>query len=307
MPSSSDLQQVGTDTGSADLWVVTDRCGDSCSHANVPLYPHGDLTQAGQDVHLLYGDSRTGTHATGPIGTDTVGIAGMSVPDQYFAAIVDTNTTIPQTGSSGILGLGFPPISVIWRQLFATNMTWVIPPISKRWEASLEDSSAHWDHKSSFGDSTGHASSTSGSDKDRGTTDRSFVSPADSFATLGPFFTRLVTWEVLSRPLVVTSLQRDTFSLSETTGTLSLGELPLGLADEDLTWVPVRGYPPSQGGLPPPPDAPYEVYPLVWEIPVDDVYLDGVKLPRSTLSPPSISLSALIDTVRPDIVILHCS
>ena len=129
---------------------------------------------------------------------------------------------------------------------------------------------------------------------------------ATESSILGPFFTRLVTWEVLSRPLVVTSLQRDTFSLSETTGTLSLGELPFGLADEDLTWVPVRGYPPSQGGLPPPPDAPYEVYPLVWEIPIDDVYLDGVKLPRSTLSPPSISLSALIDTVRPDIVIFHC-
>lgn len=40
-----------------------------------------------------------------------------------------------------------------------------------------------------------------------------------------------------------------------------------------------------------------QVYPLVWEIPLDDVYFDGVKLPRSTLSPSSISLSALVDTV----------
>lgn len=31
---------------------------------------------------------------------------------------------------------------------------------------------------------------------------------------------------------------------------------------------------------------------------IDDVYLDGEKLPRSTLSPPGIALSALIDTVR---------
>lgn len=39
-----------------------------------------------------------------------------------------------------------------------------------------------------------------------------------------------------------------------------------------------------------------QVYPLVWEIAIDDVYLDGQKLPRSTLSSPSITLSALIDT-----------
>ncbi|TBU23468.1 acid protease [Dichomitus squalens] len=284
------------DTGSADLWVVTDQCGDSCVQANVPLYPHADLTPAGQDVQLLYGDSRTGTHATGPIGTATVGVAGMSIPDQYFAAIVDTNTTVLQTGSSGILGLGFPPISVIWRQLLSSNTTRVIPPIYKRWVAVPEDSPARQDHSSSSADSTGRADHTSGSQKSRVTTQQSFASPADSFSTLGSFFTRLVTWEILSRPLVVTSLQRDTFSLSETTGTLSLGGLPFGLTDEDLTWVPVRSYSPSQGGLPPPPDAPNEVYPLVWEIPVDDVYLDGTKLPRSMLSPASISLSALIDT-----------
>ena len=41
------------------------------------------------------------------------------------------------------------------------------------------------------------------------------------------------------------------------------------------------------------------MYPLAWEVALDDVYLDGVKLPRSTLSSSSISLSALIDTVSP--------
>ena len=41
------------------------------------------------------------------------------------------------------------------------------------------------------------------------------------------------------------------------------------------------------------------MYPLTWEIPLDDVYLDGVKLPRSTLSSPFITLSALIDSVSP--------
>ena len=36
---------------------------------------------------------------------------------------------------------------------------------------------------------------------------------------------------------------------------------------------------------------------MAWEIAVDDVYFDGTKLARSTLSPPSITLSALLDTV----------
>jgi phytepsin len=45
-------------------------------------------------------------------------------------------------------------------------------------------------------------------------------------------------------------------------------------------------------------DSPAKAYPIAWEIPVDDVFLDGMKLPRSQLSSSNISLSALIDTVR---------
>lgn len=68
------------------------------------------MTQTGLTVQLLYGDSHTGTHAFGPIVKDTVGIAGLSVKDLFLAAIVDTNTTTYETGSAGILGLGFPAI-----------------------------------------------------------------------------------------------------------------------------------------------------------------------------------------------------
>ena len=58
----------------------------------------------------MYGDSHTGTHASGPIGKDRAGLATLSVADQYFAAISDTNTTVLETGSAGIFGIGFPPI-----------------------------------------------------------------------------------------------------------------------------------------------------------------------------------------------------
>lgn len=60
------------------------------------------------NVDLRYGDSRTGTHASGAIGKDTVGIAGLILENQALASINDTDTLILETGSAGIFGLGFP-------------------------------------------------------------------------------------------------------------------------------------------------------------------------------------------------------
>ena len=39
-----------------------------------------------------------------------------------------------------------------------------------------------------------------------------------------------------------------------------------------------------------------QIYPLTWEIPIDDVFFNGQRLPRSALGPPNVSLSALVDT-----------
>ncbi|KAI8973093.1 acid protease [Trametes punicea] len=293
------LVQVGStltpliiDTGSSDLWLVSEECKDRCPATNVPLYTQTDLTSAGQTIRLLYGDSRTGTHASGVITKDTVSIAGLSVPDQYFAAILDTNTTVLQTGSAGILGLGFPPISLIWRQLWDSHLQQPTPALPKRSHPTATADNSMFPPTSERPDLLGARTKRQASP---------LLSPTDSFPTLGPLLTRLVAWKVLERPLVVATLQRDTISLSSNDGTLSLGALPFGLSDNQLTWASVRSYSVAEGGLPPPPDAPKEVrlravYPLVWEVPIDDVFLDGVKLPRSSLSSPSISLSALVDT-----------
>lgn len=85
--------------------------------------------------------------------------------------------------------------------------------------------------------------------------------------------------------------------LGGNTGQLTLGGLPQGVSNESLTWIGVRGYSATnESGLQ---GAPGETYPISWEIFLDDVYLDGVKLPRSTLGDSgAIQLSALIDTVR---------
>lgn len=99
---------VVLDTGSADLWVISDACTSNCSAQGVPLYPTATFQATGLDASLIYGDSRTGTHALGPIGKDTVGLAGLVMEGQYFAAVNNTNTSVSKTGSAGIFGLGFP-------------------------------------------------------------------------------------------------------------------------------------------------------------------------------------------------------
>jgi Eukaryotic aspartyl protease len=95
------------DTGSSDLWVVSDACKESACNG-LPLYPQASFQSANLDARLFYGDSTTGTHAFGEVGRDIVGVAGLSIKNQFFAAINDTNTTVLQTGSAGILGMGFP-------------------------------------------------------------------------------------------------------------------------------------------------------------------------------------------------------
>lgn len=124
-----------------------------------------------------------------------------------------------------------------------------------------------------------------------------------SFSSLGPFLSRLVAQSALAAPMVTIALQRDAVEVGGNLGMLAIGELPASVKNESLTWVQVRGYTPSEGGLTAPPDFPDELYPIAWEIPLDDVYFDGQKLAQSKLTT-NITLSALLDTVRD---ILHWS
>src|SRR5260221_1414278 len=97
------------DTGSSDLWVISDACNTTeCKATNMPVYPSADIQPAGGSVNLLYGDSLTGTHASGPDARDVIAVAGLSMPQQAFAAISDTNNPGVIYGLNGIFGLGFP-------------------------------------------------------------------------------------------------------------------------------------------------------------------------------------------------------
>jgi hypothetical protein len=80
-----------------------------------------------------------------------------------------------------------------------------------------------------------------------------------SFATKGPLLPRLILTGALASPIVSIFLQRDTVDIGGNQGLLSIGELPAGIAAEDLTWVPLRLYAAGEGGLPAPEDSPNEV------------------------------------------------
>ena len=81
----------------------------------------------------------------------------------------------------------------------------------------------------------------------------------DSWSISGPFMPRLIIQDLLARPMVVVSLQRDTIEVGGNLGMLSIGELPDGVNSSDLTWVPLRAYSSSMGGIPAPADSPSEV------------------------------------------------
>ncbi|KAH7909462.1 aspartic peptidase domain-containing protein [Hygrophoropsis aurantiaca] len=303
---------VVLDTGSSDLWVLSTACGAVCSSGKEPLYPLSTFHSTNLEAQLLYGDSMTGTHASGPIGFDTISLAGLVLENQYFAAINDTNTAVLETQSAGIFGLGFPLNSIVWNQVFLTQQSPAPPAKALRSTEDTPFSVANalrnlvikFFPKTHLNASTPSSTSSfpPSSQSSRANIKRQAASSMSnsaifsSYTTIAPFLPRLVALGLLALPMFTVTLQRDTIDIGGNQGTLSIGELPHTVQNASLTWVPVRGYPPSQSGLAPPVDSPNEVYPIAWEIPVDDVYFDGTKLPRSSLSSPSISLSALIDT-----------
>ncbi|KIJ31215.1 hypothetical protein M422DRAFT_36305 [Sphaerobolus stellatus SS14] len=113
-------------------------------------------------------------------------------------------------------------------------------------------------------------------------------------ATKGPFLSRLITNGQLHQPMFTMTLQRDSVQVGGNIGQITIGKLPDGVTNDSLTWVPVRLYSEEQGGLPPPSNS-NESYPLFWEVPIDDVIVNGQTLPQPTLNA-SVGYTALIDS-----------
>lgn len=79
-----------------------------CNQSTETRYSASSFIPSGINVTMNYGDSTTGTFASGPIGKDTATIAGLSVTNQQFASIDNTSNLVVSFGAAGIFGLGFP-------------------------------------------------------------------------------------------------------------------------------------------------------------------------------------------------------
>ncbi|KAI9488758.1 aspartic peptidase domain-containing protein [Zychaea mexicana] len=123
---------VTLDTGSADLWVPSSECSQSeCPYGGFQESASSTFQGGGEDFGIQYGiGSVNGTYVT-----DTVTVAGASVPDQQFGLakttqdILTTPTTVGGSGgdeakpnnrtnvaANGILGLGYPQLTAATTQ-----------------------------------------------------------------------------------------------------------------------------------------------------------------------------------------------
>ncbi|KDQ54107.1 hypothetical protein JAAARDRAFT_209569 [Jaapia argillacea MUCL 33604] len=101
---------IDFDTGSADLWVPSSSCTSSnCSgkHKYKASSSSTSVKKSGT-FSIEYGDGST---CSGPIYTDVVSVAGVSVTGQYFSAVTTLSSDFAGDPADGILGMAYPAIS----------------------------------------------------------------------------------------------------------------------------------------------------------------------------------------------------
>ncbi|KII89952.1 hypothetical protein PLICRDRAFT_40126 [Plicaturopsis crispa FD-325 SS-3] len=107
--------RVALDTASSDLWIVSTDCSSASCKAS-PRYPREYWTGSFSPVNnngTSFGVSfADGTVATGFVGREKVGISNLTVANQAFGVVQNSNVTVDDQ-VSGILGLGFPRLSTM--------------------------------------------------------------------------------------------------------------------------------------------------------------------------------------------------
>ncbi|KAJ3853205.1 acid protease [Lentinula lateritia] len=124
--------RVSLDTASSDLWIMASSCSTSACQT-VPRYPltyesatYQSVNENSTEFVAEYAD---GTIAGGFVAKESLHLSNLTVPNQAFALITDSNVTMTDD-ISGILGLGFPRISTI--NATSTNSTPFFPSLAQQ-------------------------------------------------------------------------------------------------------------------------------------------------------------------------------
>ncbi|KZS88127.1 acid protease [Sistotremastrum niveocremeum HHB9708] len=107
--------QVALDTASSDLWILSSDC-ESSACSPLPKYPLSfssptfvPIDQNNTVFNISFADA---TFASGFVARESVDLGNITVPEQALAFINSTNVALTDR-ISGVLGLGFPRLSVI--------------------------------------------------------------------------------------------------------------------------------------------------------------------------------------------------
>ncbi|KAI0782432.1 aspartic protease [Irpex lacteus] len=101
---------IDFDTGSSDLWVPSSSCKSSTCSSKHKYTASSSSTSSKKSgsFSIEYGDGST---VSGPIYTDTVSVAGLSISGQYFSPVTTLSSSFSSDPIDGIFGLAYPAIS----------------------------------------------------------------------------------------------------------------------------------------------------------------------------------------------------
>ncbi|KAH9915938.1 protease [Epithele typhae] len=102
---------VDFDTGSADLWIPSANCTATDCAQKAKYHPEQSSTSQRQGDKFAGIRYQDGSTASGPIFTDTVTVAGISVKNQGFAAVESMSGELAHRPIDGVLGLGYPALA----------------------------------------------------------------------------------------------------------------------------------------------------------------------------------------------------
>jgi len=146
--------RIALDTASADLWLVSSDCNTpECSP--LPKYQLGYESPTFVSVNLNQTTFNTsfadGTTVGGFVAMETIQLSNLTVANQAFGVVTDTNVT-SRDKVSGILGLGFPRLSRIFNTV--VNATPFLATMAQRGQLDYPLFGLSLPHNSSAGSLT---------------------------------------------------------------------------------------------------------------------------------------------------------